>query len=244
MAPYRAISFDAGYTLLSPVEEAHLVVERMLAQRGIVPTPQAIAAAYDRAEALYHHQYHQPLNETWASDASIHGFFQKYYVQFLADLGVDDAEGAQARAIIAHYNQSQNWRLYPGVIETLQELRARGFRIGIASDWGSDLRHILLGHGITPLLDWAVISGSVGCAKPSPTFYNEVVRRAGVPPSEIVHVGDSYRGDILGARTVGIDGILIDWTGRPMPRLDVAVIPNIQTLLPLLDRPGNAISDG
>lgn len=234
MQQYRAISFDVGYTLVEPREEAQLVVQRFVATLGIAPTHEQLIAAYERAEKLYRHNYNQPLNDTWASDARIREFFEGYYVQLLGDLGIPDTERSHARTIIEHYLEPSNWRVYPGVYETLQELRRRGFRIGIASDWGTDLRRLLVELDFLPLLDWAVISGGVGHAKPSPAFYNMVVRRSGMPADLVLHVGDNYRADVLGARTAGMDAVLIDWSCRPLPRLDVPVLSSLTELLDLL----------
>ena len=231
---YQAVSFDVGYTLLGPVEEAQVVVRRFLAGHALDPSSEALAHAYERAETTFFRMYQQPLNDIWASDAGIRDFFEGYYVQLLGDLGLPDPDRSHARTIIAHYLEPQNWRVYPGVWETLAELRRRGYRVGIASDWGTDLRHILRTHGFTAHLDWAVISGGIGHAKPSPAFYNLVVKRAAVPAHRIVHIGDNYRADVLGARTAGMDGMLIDWTGRVTAPLDVPVLHSLAQLLELL----------
>jgi putative hydrolase of the HAD superfamily len=47
----------------------------------------------------------------------------------------------------------------------------------------------------------------------------------------MVHVGDSYYADVRGARTAGMDSIMIDWRRQPLPRLDVQVIHDIRELL-------------
>ncbi len=232
---YRAISLDVGYTLLAPVHEANHVVRQLLDTLGVHPTDAALTAAYEHAEVLFHHRYNQPLNDTWGSDAGISGFFEEYYALLLGHLGIGDDDHRHARAIIGHYLEPSNWQLYPGVRATLEALRARGLRVGIASDWGTDLRAILRAHGLVPLLDWAVISGGIGSAKPAPAFYRQVVARAEVPAATILHIGDNYRADVLGARTVGMAGALIDWTGKPHPPLDVPVLHSLPELLALLD---------
>ncbi|MBA3947462.1 MAG: HAD-IA family hydrolase [Herpetosiphonaceae bacterium] len=237
MPQYRALSFDVGYTLIGPVAEAKEVVAGFLASRGLHPTAAEVATAYVRAEELYQRHYHQPLNDTWSSDQGIHTFFTEYYGQLLGELGLPDPDGIHAAAIIEHYLEPTNWHLYPGVHPTLIELRRRGFRIGVASDWGTGLWRILQTLGLTQLFDWTVVSGGIGFAKPSAAFYGLVVKRAGVPAHTILHVGDTYRADILGARTVGMDGVLIDWQGRSWPRLDVPVLASLSELLDLVGVP-------
>jgi FMN phosphatase YigB (HAD superfamily) len=105
--------------------------------------------------------------------------------------------------------------------------------LGAASDWGTNLLRILHALQLSRYLEWVVISGAVGAAKPSPHFYELMVRRSGVPASHILHVGDSYYADVQGARTVGVDAVLID-RARRWPRLDVPVVSSLKELPDLL----------
>src|SRR3712207_6235983 len=133
---YRAISFDIGYTLIEPVQEAPQVVAALLDQLRVQTDDEALQAAYGRAERSFLEDYLRPLGDTWEADERIERFYVGYYVQLLADLGVDDPGGQHARTIIRRYLDPANWRAYGDVFETLQELQTRGYRMGAASDWG------------------------------------------------------------------------------------------------------------
>jgi len=50
----------------------------------------------------------------------------------------------------------------------------------------------------------------VGADKPEPAIFLAALERAGVNAAEAVHVGDQYKLDVVGARGVGINPILID----------------------------------
>lgn len=230
---YDAVSFDVGFTLIDAVYDGPKIVTTLLAERNIVPAAEQLRAAHQRAERLFLEDYFRPFNDTWEADQRIIRLYQRYYVQFLNDLGVAAAD-QDAQEIIARYLDPSNWRLYPAVLNTLATLKEQGYRIGIASDWGSGLPRILHALGLSGYLDWALVSGTIGFAKPSPQFYQLVVQRAGVPSDKIVHVGDSYYADVRGARTVGIDAIVIDWQRRPWPPLDVPVIHDLAGLPALL----------
>jgi HAD superfamily hydrolase (TIGR01509 family) len=223
-----------GYTLIEPHMEAPAIVTTLLVDLGMQPDDATLQAAYERAERLFIEDYLRPLNNTWTADAHIERFYTRYYVQLLADLGVDDSDAQHARTIIARYLAPSNWRIYPDVLPALDALRAQGYHLGAASDWGTNLIRILHALGLSRYLEWVVISGAVGAAKPSPHFYDLMVRRAGVPAAQIVHVGDSYYGDVRGARTVGAHAVLIDRAQR-WPRLDVPVIHDLRALTDLLN---------
>lgn len=230
---YAAISFDVGYTLIEPYREAPAIVAELLRKQRIEADAHTLDAAHQRAERLFLEDYLRPLGDTWTADARIHAFYLRYYTQFLADLGLPDPDGTHGRSIIGRYLDPSNWRLYPRVDTTLRDLHKRGYRLGIASDWGSGLTRILHALGLSRYLDWAVVSGAIGFAKPSPQFYRFVVQRAALPAGAIVHVGDSYFADVRGARTVGMDAILLD-RGKRWPRLDVPVIHDLAELPQLL----------
>lgn len=232
---YLAISFDVGHTLIDARRSPPQIVADLLAELGHHTTPELLQAAYQRAERLFLEDYLRPLCDTWEADERIQRFYCDYYLRILRELELPQAQERHALTIIARYLEPTNWQPYPGVIDTLAELRARGYRLGAASDWGTNLRRILQHLGLTRYLDWVIISGALGVAKPSPGFYRLVVQRAGVPAARIVHVGDSYYADVRGARTVGMDAVLIDWRRRDLPRLDVPVIQRLSDLLDMLD---------
>lgn len=231
---YTTVSFDVGYTLITPHREADATVTGLLAELGVVPASEVLKQAYARAERLFLEDYFRPLNETWTADEHIERFYTQYYVQLLADLGVDDPHGEYARIIIQRYLDPANWRMYDDVQTALDALRDDGYRIGATSDWGTNLLQILHALGLSRSLEWVVISGAMGAAKPSPHFYELMVARAGVPADQIVHVGDSYYADVQGARTVGVDAVLID-RARRWPTLDVPVIHELGELPHLLN---------
>lgn len=231
---YDAISLDAGYTLIRPVQEAPLIVAGRLKQIGVEAASEQLTAAWHRAEQLFLDDYSAPQSLTWTSDGRIQQLYERYYTQLLGDLGVDDPERTHARAIISAYNDPENWIAYEGVPEVLAELAHRKYRLGIVSDWVSGLPRILHRLGLSRYLDWVLVSGAIGVSKPSPALYRLAVQRAGVRPERMLHVGDSYYADVMGARTVGMHALLIDWHGRTWPKLDVGLINSISELLTLL----------
>lgn len=231
---YAALSFDVGYTLIEPLHEADAIVRGLLDELGLQPDPDALQRAYDRAERLFLEDYFRPLGDTWEADERILGFYRRYYRQLLNDLGVEQPDERHAHVIIERYLGPENWRTYPGVLPTLKTLHDQGYKLGIASDWGSGLTRMLHKLGLGRYLDWALVSGAIGYAKPSPQFYRLVVQRAGVAADQIVHIGDSYYADVLGARTVGMDAIMIDWRRRAWPKLDVPLIHDLNELPELL----------
>ena len=64
--------------------------------------------------------------------------------------------------------------------------------------------------GLESYLDFIVTAKEIGADKPQPPIFLAALERAGVDASEAVYVGDQYETDVVGARGVGIEPILID----------------------------------
>lgn len=159
-------------------------------------------------------------------------FWNIFYGVLLEALGYPDHAHLWGHLFDA-FQRLENWRLYPDAIPVLQELRARGYQLGVVSNWEEWLEDLLLALDVHALFDFIVASGPFGRAKPHASIFRRALELAGVEPSEAVHVGDAPREDIEGARAVGIRPILIDRRGR-YPNLDVERITSLSELLRVL----------
>jgi putative hydrolase of the HAD superfamily len=151
----------------------------------------------------------------------------------LRELGVDDPEHRIADAIIESQDLPDNWQLYSDVGPALRALEGSGLQLGIVSDWSSRLPTILSTHGIAERFQFVLASGAVGAAKPSPELYRMALEQAGVAPEAAMMIGDSYRADVLGARSVGMTGVLLDRAGKA-GAVDGPVIRSLDELAGLL----------
>jgi putative hydrolase of the HAD superfamily len=99
---------------------------------------------------------------------------------------------------------------YPDAAPALRELRARGLRLVVASNWDCSLPEVLERAGLASLLDGVVSSAMVGAAKPEPALFEAALEVAGCPPDSALHVGDSLSKDAAGAAAAGIAAVLLD----------------------------------
>jgi HAD superfamily hydrolase (TIGR01549 family) len=145
--------------------------------------------------------------------------------------------------VLRREDHHASYALYPDVVPVLRLLHARGYTLGVISDWSISLGSILHAHGLNQYFDFAVVSAALRHAKPNPELFEIALRRADAIPDYAVHIGDSYVLDILGARTVGIQGVLIDRPGTLDPAVvDVPVIRDLYGLLDLLEITGDGES--
>jgi FMN phosphatase YigB (HAD superfamily) len=97
-------------------------------------------------------------------------------------------------------------RLFKGVIPALDRLKAAGLPLAALSDF--PVRKKLETFGILDRFDFGLASEETGCLKPGAAPFLEVARRFGLPPSEILYVGNSLGLDIRGAKAVGMQAAL------------------------------------
>ena len=72
-------------------------------------------------------------------------------------------------------------------------------------------------HGLDRILTTAVISIDLGRRKPHPAIFREALRRLDASAESALFVGDSLDDDIAGARSAGIDGAWVNWSGAALP---------------------------
>lgn len=101
--------------------------------------------------------------------------------------------------------------LFPGAIETLDELQKNGYNMHIITNGFKEVQHIKLKNSkLENYFDVIVCSEDVGKNKPSPDIFYFSMQKANATCCDSVMIGDDYEIDILGALNVGMKGILFD----------------------------------
>lgn len=86
------------------------------------------------------------------------------------------------------------------------------------SNWQCGLTHFCRELGILPYLDFVLASAEIGCEKPDPRIFELAIRRHGLPPASILHVGDHASEDAHGALAAGMQAALLTRNGSvPLP---------------------------
>jgi FMN phosphatase YigB (HAD superfamily) len=97
--------------------------------------------------------------------------------------------------------------LYDDALPCIEQLRARGYRVGLAGNQTEETARTLESLGVPA--DFAGSSAEWGVWKPSPLFFARVAEEAGCPPSEIAYVGDRVDNDVVPAATAGMVAVFL-----------------------------------
>ena len=131
--------------------------------------------------------------------------------------------------------------LFPGMLELLEELRARGYKMGLVT---SRLKYTtMLGvekYDLGKFFDYILTADDTDKHKPDPAPILITLDKLGSLPSESIMVGDTLL-DMGCARNAGVTSVLVDWTiAVPDDRKSEAdyVIKKAEELLDILQMIG------
>lgn len=98
---------------------------------------------------------------------------------------------------------------FPDAVETLKTLRAKNLKVGILSNAPNDplIQRLVNDNGLRPWVSPVFSSAGLGWRKPRPEPFALIAQRWGLPPDQIVVVGDTLAADILGAKNAGMRSI-------------------------------------
>jgi putative hydrolase of the HAD superfamily len=166
--------------------------------------------------------------ESWRTeflrlDARGHVHKSRVYPAILAAFGGDESA---AEALLADYqsNCCRFARPFPGMAETLETLRGRGFAIGVVTNGETAFqsRHIEA-LSLSDRVDAILISEREGLRKPDKALFLRAAVRLGTDPARCLFVGDNPMADILGAHAAGMKTAWFR-SGTPWP-VEIAAPP-------------------
>jgi pyrophosphatase PpaX len=143
-----------------------------------------------------------------------------------------------------HANLSRETRCFPGIPETLRELRRRGHPTALVTSKGDEIaRRSLDVVDLGALFDVVVGADSSTRHKPDPEPVLAALDRLGSPPSDAIFVGDSPH-DVRAGNAAGVATAAVLW--GPFTRADLAPsnptywLERVEELLPLVERIENS----
>ncbi|XP_077386814.1 haloacid dehalogenase-like hydrolase domain-containing protein 3 isoform X2 [Festucalex cinctus] len=220
-APLRWVLWDVKDTLLrvrSSVGEQYCDEAKRM---GLSLTPAEVNAAFH--QAYRHHRSRFPNygigqgldGQSWWT-AVVKATFSQCRVRDPALLST------MALNLYRNFSKADNWEVFPDSKSTLKSCASLGLQLGVVSNFDNRLEAILRSCGLLSHFDFLLTSEAAGVEKPHAAIFERALRKCGVPPTRVAHVGDDYANDYVPSRSVGIHGYLLDRTnnseGRDVPK--------------------------
>ncbi len=133
------------------------------------------------------------------------------FQQLFSDKGVEvSLETAEITAQFFRIISTKYIRLYDGVEEVLQQLKAKNKKIYLLSNaqkvfTDNEFKMLKLDQ----YFDGIIYSSNEQCRKPSKQFFDIVIQRYGLKKKETIMIGNDWITDIQGANKAGLDSLYI-----------------------------------
>ena len=98
--------------------------------------------------------------------------------------------------------------LFPGVVQTLNELQRRGIRLGIVSGARPEVLELLRAEGILERFETVILGGDVSRGKPDPEGICQGLKRLNVQPDMALYIGDTPV-DIQASHSAGVRAVSV-----------------------------------
>lgn len=142
--------------------------------------------------------------------------------RFLNQFGMAEGEEAAALAheMAHHFTEAQHGTItaFPGAIEAVRELRARGLKLALITNGeGREQRRKIERFDLAPLFDCVIVEGEFGKGKPEPEVYHHALSTLGVAPHEAWMVGDNLEWEVAVPKQLGIYTVWVDFAAKGLP---------------------------
>ena len=211
---YDAVLFDMGHTLVhfDPPEMA--IIQMAMRDSGIERSVEEIGTA---VQLVWGEYYRDAATATFAATPDHDHQTQLRLMRGLLDqLGLrvdDEVLEAYEGLIDARFSQPGVMRPFPEVENVLAALQQRGYRLGIVSNWSWNLRDRVAQVALDGFFEIVWASAYAGCNKPHPGIFFQALVQMDLSAGRTLYVGDSYAHDVVGARSAGLDVVLLDRKG-------------------------------
>lgn len=192
----KIISLDMGDTLIAFTPRRYELIHKLLRDMGYNFTLKEVYRKYIKTMAK-------------------HNFPDKHGVnpfdvrEFLYELGLNPSNEKLVNEINKIGRGEDQW-LFDDALDFLEYAKSEGYSLVLVSNATPKGKEVFEKLGLKKYFDLTVFSFEVGLVKPNPKIFSLIVKNMGKP---LLHVGDIYEMDILGAKRAGIKAVLLDRFG-------------------------------
>jgi len=224
-ARLRAVSFDAAGTLFHPARPVGELYAMVAARHDMHVDPAALQGRFRAAFASA-----PPLAFPGTPPTELRrrekGWWRALVARVFAGSPFPNFE-AYFEDLFAFFATAAAWRLDPDTLGLLRELRRRDLAILLVSNFDARVRSVMDALGLSPLIDQVTLSSEAGAAKPDPAIFRAALTAAHLAAPEVVHVGDTVREDLEGARAAGMRVLLVGDLGLAAAAAGAVVIARL-----------------
>jgi len=201
----KCVTFDAGGTLLYPYPSVGEIYADVLTTFNIQIHHDDIENSFNKVFEEKHKEPRSVINKE--SDKE---WWREVVFRSLAPLYTFNNFDAVFDELWTEFACASRWNIYDGALETIHQLKAKGYQVAIMSNWDERLRILLDSLEMTDLFDTIFVSCEIGHEKPSPEIFRYAETKLNLKPRDFLHIGDSHFHDYEGATSAKWNCLIIN----------------------------------
>ena len=233
------VFFDVGATLRYVVEDPEFAAAAEAELMKLVGTTEPHDVFFAKLEKNW--KAYRKLAKTELLDVSE----MELWLYYLLPDYPAEVIGPNAARLTRLWRDHDGRRVvHEGTLETLRELKARGYKLGIIANTvtETEIPDWMCRDGVADCFKTVILSSKVRLRKPDPAIYQLAARCIGSKPENCAYVGDNPVRDVEGAVSAGFGAMILfedagtaDREGKAptvQPDYRIRSIPELLDLLP------------
>lgn len=233
------VFFDVGATLRYVVEDPEFAAAAEAELMKLVGTTEPHDVFFAKLEKNW--KAYRKLAKTELLDVSE----MELWLYYLLPDYPAEVIGPNAARLTRLWRDHDGRRVvHEGTLETLRELKARGYKLGIIANTvtETEIPDWMCRDGVADCFKTVILSSKVRLRKPDPAIYQLAARCIGSAPENCAYVGDNPVRDVEGAVNAGFGAMILfedagtaDREGKAptvQPDYRIHGIPELLDLLP------------
>lgn len=221
----KVVCFDFFNTLAYFDPSREDFYSSIAAEYGIKATPEAIAAALPEADTYWRKEnFKSPIHDR--EEKEKYATYTQYALLIFTQAESRPTPQQALQILGKAFAAGFKFVAFDDSLSALKAVKRKNYKTGLISNVGQEIDSHCDELGFSPYLDFKVTSFEVGYDKPHPKIFQHALSKAGVSASEAVYIGDQYDQDIVGARGVGMQSILIN-RQKNTGKYDCPIITNL-----------------
>lgn len=222
----RAIGFDLDNTLFDHTAAAGSAMAMLIEQNGWqYKGSESITREWNRVERIYF-----PMYQSGAMELMEHRRARMRDFMTSTDASADeDRLELLWNQYVANY--SQCWVAYPDAVESVEELKSRGYKLAVLTNGQQEQQEAKLkAIGMGDLFEVCIGIGVMEALKPDLRAFAQLCRVLECRPDEVLFVGDDIYSDVTPSMKTGMKAV---WLNRHALAIPHGITLHIQSLAEL-----------
>lgn len=219
----KAITFDAAGTLFDLAEPVGVTYARVARSFGVIAEPERIEAVFRSTFGQLPPPHSSGFATKEQTGEESERSWWRTLVRRVFERSCEDGIPESIfttlfDTLFDHYAEASAWQAAPGIAEVLETL-SRRTRLGVISNFDHRFHPIASGLDLSRHFEVVILSSDVKASKPDSAIFTAAALALGLPPGEILHIGDDSLRDGEGARMAGFQPFPVISNAHPVTEI-------------------------